>query len=152
MARRLPKFVFDILPGLYAGYYRVLSQSGLGVAELYGLFLLRSSKVDLDGHKARALSQLIECVTRGMGYAAPSAASTAVTKLIVGGLAREIRLDAKRRDQYFPGCGSRTVLLETAGETKFQDICNSLDRASSEFLERLPDSVAQDIGKLAAAA
>ena len=149
MARRLPKFIFDVLPALYAGYRRVLSQSGLGTAELYGLFLLRSSEIEIDGHKALALSEFLESVTRGMGYSAASAATTALNELIDGGLAREMRLDAKRR---LPGRGRRTVLLETAGEEKFQNICNSLDRASSEFLEQLPDSVAQDIEMLSAAA
>jgi hypothetical protein len=149
--RQLPSFVLDILPAIYAGYDRVLLRSGLSTGQLYGLFLLRSSKFEIDGKKAWPLSEFLESLTRGMRYTAPAAASNVLAELTDRGLARQEGLDAERRD-LSPGRPRRAVLLQRAGEEKFQNFSQMLLHASSDFLEKLPDSVAQDLEQLIVAA
>lgn len=143
MPRQLPPFVIEMVPPMYVGATRVLSRSHIAPGELFGLYLLRSSRIEINNRKVLLLQDLLEAMRVGMGYGQSAPASDILTRLNRLGHVQKVTLTDVQRKDHFPGEGRRNaaVFLMPTGKRLLEKILDELATSANTFLGELPSEV-----------
>jgi len=125
---QLPGLILELLPPIYIGLSRVLERLQIRPEEMYGLFLLRNSHATND---TLMITEFLDSLAAGMGYASPAEANEVLTKLTGQGFTR---------------CAvPEEIALTPAGVARLDELRGALRRPVEEFLRDQTPPVAESL-------